>query len=130
MPEITSEKRAWIDGRLARRREIEDLFTEQYMSQPCHLCNWASNGLDIELAVKANEEHQKTHPEFAEWKSLMIPMEDLVDIIHDHECQMASCACKCGCVDSPFCKLIFGPLCGSCIIRANRGDSDHGEVEG
>ena len=128
MPEITSEKRDWINGRLDRRRAIEDSLTEQYTSQHCHLCNWASNGLGLDLAVKENEAHQLTHPEFAEWASLEIPMGDLVDSIHDHECQTALCVCKCGCVDGPFCTLTLGPLCGGCMIRANRGDSDHGEV--
>lgn len=131
MPEITSEKRDRINVRLARRKELEELFTSHfYMSQHCHLCNWASNGLSLDLAVKENKAHQRTHPEWAEWESLEIPMGDLVDSIHDHECQMESCVCKCGCVDSSegkFCTLVFGPLCGVCMIRANRGDSDHGE---
>jgi len=129
MPEITSEKRDWINRRIARRREIEDLIKPVgYTSQHCHFCNWASNGLSLTLAVEKNREHERTHPEWAEWESLEIPMEDLVDSIHDHECVKASCGCKCGCIDGPFCTLTFGPLCSVCMIRANRGDSDHGEL--
>lgn len=50
MPEITSEKREDINRRLARRREIEDLFTESsWESQHCCFCNWASNGRSVDL---------------------------------------------------------------------------------
>ena len=127
MPNLNDGKRQSINERLALHKELYGHYKDrQYISQHCHLCNWVSNGLTIEEAIKANKEHEATHPETAQLAATQIGVGEIRDSLHDHECQMAKCACKCGCQVGPFCTLVFGPLCSVCSVREMRGDHEHG----
>ena len=129
MPELDSEKRKSINERLALHEELRGHYKDrQYISQHCHLCNWASNGLSFEEALEANKKHEATHPETAQIAMSEIGIDEIRDSLHDHECQMAYCNCKCGCHAGPFCTLVLGPLCSVCSIRVMRGDNNHGET--
>lgn len=129
MPKLTDEQRTRINERLALHKRIRKTFEgRQYASQYCYLCNWASNGLTLDEAIEANDAHVKTHPEDAEMKVTSIPMNELRDSLHDHDCVYAKCVCKCGCQTNVGCVLVLGPLCSTCLLRAGRGDSEHGEA--
>ena len=128
MPKMTDEQRTFVNERLALHERIRASFKgREYTSQYCYLCNWASNGLTLDEAVEADAIHVKTHPEDAEMKATRIPMGELRDSLHDHECVYASCTCKCGCQDSAGCTLVLGPLCSTCLVKDGRGDSAHGD---
>jgi hypothetical protein len=128
MPILSDEERAAIQA----RQDVHDRITAklrevQYRSYHCRLCNWASNGLTIDEAWEANLAHERSHPEYNAWTANTVPMSDIPKALHDHDCVIADCVCICGCSKSAGCILIFGPLCSVCVIRANRGDSAHGE---
>ncbi len=128
MPKLDAAKRKSIDDRLALHKRLRDSFEgREYVSQHCHLCNWASNGLTLEEAIEANRKHEDTHPETAQIEATGISLKEIRESLHDHDCQMEYCICKCGCHDGPFCTICFGPLCSSCSVRAMRGDDEHGE---
>ncbi len=129
MPRLPEDQRQFVNTRIARHQQIKETFKgRQYTSQHCHLCNWASNGQTLDDAVTNNREHEAAHPEWAEWVAATIPAQDLLDSIHDHDCDMRNCVCKCGCQQGPFCILIFGGLCSVCQIRDQRGDESHGNL--
>ena len=128
MPKLDQETRTRHDSQRARRQEIEAA-QPRYVQQQCRLCGWASNGLTLEEASKANRQHESNHPEYEEWVNTAIPLAELVQAIHDHDCQMADCQCRCGCTEGPFCHLTFGPLCSVCSVREIRGDTQHGEKQ-
>lgn len=95
-----------------------------YCGAKCYYCGWISQSLDLEEAIRLNTEHEKTHPEYEEPKSLL----EFVDELHaDHDCNPGQCVCICGCREDAGCSVIFGPLCCTCMIAANRGDDSHGE---
>ena len=96
------------------------------MVQHCHLCNWASNGLTLHEAIVINRGHENSDPEWLEMQATVISTEEIVASIHDHECNMVTCACKCGCGVGPFCD-VMGDFCSVCTVRAGRGDGEHGE---
>lgn len=128
MPKLDSEKRQSINERLALYTRIRESFKGKgYVTQHCALCNWASNGLTIEEAIKVSKLHDATHPETAQIEAAEINIDELRDLMHDHECIMALCSCKCGCREGPFCTLIFGSCCSVCSTRETRGDNEHGE---
>ena len=127
MPILETEKRQRINAQRARRQEIHDAMPK-YLQLHCKLCNWAVNALTFDDAIEGVKVHQETHPEFEEWTTLTIPMNEIRDSLHDHECQQKKCSCICGCDDGPFCTLVFGPLCSVCMVRESRGDSEHGET--
>ncbi len=132
MPFLTEEERTLVNTSLETSKRIRDSFADrQYASQHCRLCGWASNGLTFDQALEVSRSHEQTHPEYAEWTSSAIPIGLLQRSMHDHECQTAPCACKCGCIDSAGCivGVFAGPLCAVCSIRTGRGDTDHGRVE-
>lgn len=127
MPKLSEEKRISIDKRLARSQAITDKFkNKQYISQQCRLCGWHSNGLTIEEAIEENRKHEATHPELEEFNNNILDIDEVRDSLHDHECKMEYCVCKCGCKEGPFCSLVFGPLCSYCQVREMRGDPGHG----
>lgn len=127
---LDKKKRKSIDERLALHKRLRDSFDgKKYSSQHCRLCNWASNGLTFEEAIRLNKEHEATHPEAAQIEATTIDPFELIASIHDHECKMELCTCKCGCQSGPFCTLVFGPLCSVCQVREMRGDSEHGELD-
>jgi hypothetical protein len=127
MPKLDDAKRQSIDARLAKHKEIMDKYKgKEYCSQSCRFCNWASNGLTLDEAIAENEKHERTHFEYDEFEANMIGIDEIRDSLHDHECKMELCACKCGCKVGPFCTLIFGPLCSTCMVREGRGDDEHG----
>lgn len=95
----------------------------------CHYCGWASQARDMERAIKRNERHEKTHPEWTRPQTLE-EIRAEIDAEHaEHECKPAPCACKCGCLEPLSCTVMFGPLCATCCVREMRGDDEHGEVE-
>lgn len=129
MPKLSDERRAKVEDSITRRAAILKAVREQayYTAQHCHFCNWASNGLTREEAVAGNKMHEATHPEYAEYMALQLPVQELLSAMHDHECDLRECACKCGHPpDGKFCILVLGPLCSVCLTRANCGDSEHG----
>ena len=127
MPKLDDEKRAEIERKLATTRRIKESFEgRQLTSQHCRLCNLASNGLTFDEAIAENRIHEQTHPELAELEAATISFRDVRDNLHDHECVMTLCSCKCGCTNGPSCVLLLGPLCATCIVRVVRGDSEHG----
>ena len=126
MPRMDLNTRARIETQTARRRQIEEA-QPRYVQIHCHLCNWASNGLTLQEASQANRQHEEDHPEYTEWTTLKVPLDEIVQVVHDHDCQMANCACRCGCTEGPFCQLTLGALCGVCSVREIRGDTQHGE---
>jgi hypothetical protein len=130
MPELDEAKRQSINARLAKHKEIEEGFKDkQYTSQNCRFCNWASNGLTLDEAIAKNREHERAHPEYEEFEANLLDFQEIRDSLHDHECKMELCSCKCGCKSGPFCTLVFGPLCSYCTIREGRGDDEHGLPE-
>jgi len=131
MAKLDDAKRQSINTRLAKHKEVEEQYkNRQYASLSCRFCNWASNGLTLDEAIEENEKHERTHPEYAEWKANILGFDEIRDSLHDHECKMEYCACKCGCKDGPFCTLIFGPLCSVCQVREMRGYDEHGLPKG
>lgn len=127
---LSDAERYSINRRLKRHQEIYDVFKgSRYTSQHCRYCNWASNGLNLDRATAEDRAHiQAMHAvEDAEIQATEILLSELQRSLHDHDCQIADCACKCGCKQSAGCILLFGPLCGVCTIRENRGDNEHGE---
>ena len=125
MPELDEETRQRNRQRMDRLDEIRRSMP-RYVQLSCRLCGWAVNGLDLNEARKGLEEHEKSHPEYAEWRELVGSREDTAAAIHDHECQITGCTCRCGCQSGPFCSLVFGTLCSVCTIREMRGDHEHG----
>ena len=129
MPKLDAEKRKSINERLALHEELRKSFEGRtYFTQHCHLCNWASNGLTFDEADEENQRHEATHPETAQIRVTEIDLWEVLLSLHDHDCQMALCSCKCGCQEGPFCVLVLGPLCSTCSVREMRGDSEHGET--
>lgn len=128
MPRLTDKERKSINERMALQVKLLESFKgRQFVSQHCRLCNWASNGRTLEEAIKANKEHEATHPEIAQFRETELSPSELVASLHDHDCQLEFCACKCGCQSGPFCVLVDGPLCSACQVRESRGDKEHGE---
>lgn len=111
-----------------RLDEIKTRYKDrQYISQQCVLCGWTSNGLTFDEADAANMKHQESHPEWEEYQACIGDMGELLDEIHaNHECNSGPCTCICGCREEMGCRVVIGPLCSVCVIRANRGDSAHG----
>ena len=129
MPKLDDATRKSIDERLAIHDRICKSFEgNQWISQNCFLCNWASNGRTLNDAIEVNQEHVKAeHPvEKAAMEETEIPLDLLRASFHDHDCDRQLCICRCGCQEGPFCVLVLGPLCGICTTRAGRGDSEHG----
>lgn len=130
MPKLSDDKRKSIAERQAVTERIRKSFEGmQYTAQCCRFCNWASNGLTLDEARKANREHERIHPEQAEFDANLLSISEIPQMLHDHDCDMQKCSCKCGCQDGPFCILVFGPLCSYCAVRDIRGDDAHGEQE-
>jgi len=128
MPRLDPETKQSIDNRLEVHERITQSFKgRQYIALHCRFCNWASNGLTLEEAIAKNRKHEAHHPEMAEWKANEIGISEIVDSLHDHDCEMALCACRCGCREGPFCHTVQGSLCSSCMIAEGRGHSEHGE---
>jgi len=128
MAKLDSEKRQSINERMALHTSLRKSFEEcRYFNQCCNLCNWASNGLTAGEAIAENRKHEATHPETAQIKATMLSFQEIRDSLHDHDCKMAICACKCGCQNGPFCTTVAGPLCASCMIAEGRGHDEHGE---
>jgi hypothetical protein len=96
-----------------------------YTQAFCSYCGWASNSRGgMEKALAANAAHERRHPEFKEPESL----ENWLDAMHaDHDCAPGPCVCICGCRCDAGCSALFGPLCATCLIASNRGDSAHDE---
>ena len=127
MPKLTDQERESINSRLRAHEAIMSRFRDkQYVSSCCRFCNWASNGLTLDEAWDANQKHEKTHQEYDEWETTEISLRQLQRSWHDHDCEMGLCQCKCGCRQGPFCHTVLGSLCGVCLIREQRGDSEHG----
>ena len=127
MPKLSDEKRADIERRQAIHQRIMDSFKPNYMSQQCHFCGWASNGLTIDEAIAENTRHEASHPEAAEYDAANLSIKEIIACLHDHDCEMIKCQCKCGCTVGPFCAIPFGPLCSYCTTRAGRRDNEHGK---
>lgn len=133
MPKLSDNQRTSIEERLALHKEIEARYEgHQYQNQRCYLCGWASNGLTFDEAIAENRRHiQAVHAaEDALMKATTIPMQELRDSLHDHDCIERYCACMCGCTDGPFCALVMGALCSTCVVAGGRGHSEHGELNG
>lgn len=131
MPRLSDDQRASVNARLALHERIRESFKgREWRSVHCYLCNWASNGRTFEEAQANDERHkQENHAaEDAEMKATEIPLPELRDSLHDHECVRERCICICGCREGPFCTLIFGPLCSVCTVRDGRGDKEHGKL--
>jgi len=127
MPFLNDDKRQSINSRITRHNEIMKVFeNKQFTSQYCRLCNWASNGLTLDEAIQENGKHEATHPELTGLDATLFDFDEIRVSLHDHECKMELCACKCGCKEGPFCTLVFGPLCSVCQVREMRGDCEHG----
>ena len=128
MPLLSDEERRSINERLQRENAIRAVFEDrQCLTIHCYLCNWASNGLTIEEAEGLNRRHEKRHLETAELESIEVSPAEFFALVHDHECDMGYCSCKCGCQDGRFCRTVLGPLCSGCLIREQQGDTGHGE---
>ena len=131
MPKLTEAQRAKVRCVLEVHQRIRQSFEDrQFISQHCHFCNWASNGRTFDEALEANRHHQAAHPEQAEYNAVELTISELQASFHDHDCTMASCTCKCGCTEGPFCDIIFngGPLCAACLVRSNRGHAECGKL--
>ena len=130
MPKLTEEQRKSIKDRLDRHERIRHAYDgKRYISQSCYLCNWASNGASLDEAIEANHQHISGHHavEDREMRETAIPIKELTQSLHDHDCEHAICACICGCKNDAGCILVLGPLCSTCHLRAGRGDSAHGQ---
>jgi len=128
MPKLSPDTRRDIERRSAIADRIHKSFEErQYTAQHCRFCGWASNGLTLDEAIAENGRHEASHPEQQEYDANLPSIDEVVHSLHDHECVYARCACICGCQESAGCILVLGPLCSSCLVRANRGDREHGE---
>ena len=129
MAKLDDGTRKSIDERLAIHARIHKSFEDnQWTSQHCCFCNWASNGRTLEDAIEANQEHIKVEhqAEKAEMEATAIPIGELRASFHDHDCDQQLCICRCGCREGPFCVLVLGRLCIPCTVREGRGDSEHG----
>ena len=130
MPRLSDEQRARLDRVNEVHQRIRQSFEgRQFTSQHCRFCNWSSNGRTFEEAMDANRQHEATHTEQVEYDSTHLAVSEIVASLHDHDCQMALCTCKCGCTQGPFCIILFGPLCSVCLVRSNRGYPECGEKQ-
>lgn len=128
MPILSPEERARIEAKEATQRRILESFNaRRWHTVHCHLCNWASNGLTFEEAQEKNRRHEEGHPEWQEYITAILTPEEFVAALHDHECVMVFCQCRCGCRRGPFCQTVLGPLCSTCTTREVRDDPKHGE---
>ena len=128
MPRLTGEQRRKLDEHTTEVETIRVAFQDrQWIQQHCRLCNWASNGLSFDAATAENQRHEATHPESKRLAAIELPTSDLIASLHDHDCVEGDCECKCGCKEECGCKLMFGPLCASCLLRHGR-NSVHGVV--
>ncbi len=129
MPKLTDKERVQVDRNHALRKAAFDDYTgPKYMSHHCRVCSWSGNGTNFDEARQIIKDHERiAHPALVAWDNDPLPMRLTVAAIHDHDCVIEPCPCICGCGAGPGCVLIFGPLCTTCMIRANRGDRDHDE---
>lgn len=129
MPILDNETRKSISERHEIHQRIYGSFKgHYYVAVHCNLCNWTSNGLTLDEAVRANKVHKRIHPEEAQLDATEISPEEEIAFLHDHECNMVYCNCKCGCHEGPFCDIL-GTLCSVCVVRDMRGDKEHGKIE-
>ena len=130
MPLLSKDERQSILDRMNLHESLREHFTgNKFMGIKCKLCNWTSNALTVSEAIRLNKIHEDTHPETKQINDSMISATEIMSSLHDHECVMGFCNCKCGCHSGPFCTTIMGPLCGNCMIKDSREDRNHGERE-
>lgn len=133
MPKLTDEERAI----LAESDRLHKMAFESYLgsgpkytAQYCRVCNRANNGRDLDEAVAANHRHEYgVHPALKEWDAYQRTHAGFrlsIKALHDHDCPEQFCECRCGCKVGPYCGIIGGRLCATCVIREGRGESEHG----
>ena len=130
MPKLNDEPRGLVTEQDRLYRAAFKTYTGfQYVSQNCRVCNMASSRETLEAAIKANRIHENNHTgvkEYDEFSRNHFGFDLMRDALHDHDCQMKSCICRCGCDDGLFCVLVMGSLCSVCMVRDLRGDDEHG----
>lgn len=100
-----------------------------YWGRQCSWCGWTANGLTIERADGECRAHERrSHPGIDEYRKKLPTLSEMRDELHaDHDCAAGPCRCRCNCdVTNAGCSVLFGPYCSVCIVRANRGDEEHG----
>ena len=133
MPKLTDEERAII---AESDRLYEAAFTDytgpKYYALHCRVCNRAMNGVDFDQAIEATRSHEyAAHPALKAWDDYQRPggMDLNIKALHDHDCPEQFCECRCGCKVGPYCGIIGGDLCGTCVIAFGRGHDEHGSRE-
>ena len=133
MPKLTDEQRARAAERDAlHKKAFEDYGGPRHVSQHCRVCNWASNGPTLDEADAINREHEHRHPHVKEWdeKAIAIPITEMSAYFHDHDCVFGICTCACGCQEEAGCLLVSSGMCAVCMVKAGRGDGEHGAAPG
>lgn len=131
MPKLSDDQRAQIEEHQKFYKAAFDDYTGPcYFSISCRVCSWHSNGVNLDEASRLIHLHESMHPALAVFDAHHLPIELFSASFHDHDCEMGLCTCLCGCKEGPFCVLMFGSLCGTCMVRVGRDDKEHGYANG
>lgn len=129
MPKLDDTRRQRIKESIRVHNEIKAAFDgKRWESHHCRYCNWASNGRTFDEAMAADSAHihSEHHEEDERYRAYAISIQDIVDSLHDHDCDMVLCSCICGCQVGPYCRQVGGLLCSDCVSRDAYEEKRHG----
>lgn len=138
MPKIDEKLRKRWDEYQRRSKEFGKRIEAKYHKMlkrhaECRICGQMITVTKPSNIFEALESHERSHPEYEELIALNkeFPLEDLPNLLHDHNCIFVKCSCICGCRtnicvaglseverDSPM-------LCDLCMLYEARGNKEH-----